>query len=330
MNGVSMKKWNLKICFLWTVVALLTMLCLLSFYESYQSTRLRLLEKSQVLFQRVVQEDTDRRIKELGDDFCFSYTGATWLESDSITIKQADTIMRIKNNKEIACRMSSREKADFCLQYYLSLKNSIQILSLDSTFRASLYEHAIPAQTVTCYTFIDKAECSSSDTSFYRSFIPLKEIVFGANRAIVLQAFVQFPFLYIVGEVLLRNIFWILAVVILWVIAIVLTWKRPRINVLPLQEAPKEMIQKTHGVLHYHRHRIELANQRLKLFCILLEHKGYFIESNRLKEEIWPDGSVSKEALTATAKRLKEDLSSIPNLKVESSRGKGYMLSVAG
>ena len=48
--------------------------------------------------------------------------------------------------------------------------------------------------------------------------------------------------------------------VILWVIAIVLTWKRPRINILPLQEAPKEMIQitedilfdETHGVLHYH------------------------------------------------------------------------------
>ena len=28
-------------------------------------------------FQQVVQEDTDRRIKELGDDFFFSYTGGT-------------------------------------------------------------------------------------------------------------------------------------------------------------------------------------------------------------------------------------------------------------
>ena len=40
------------------------------------------------------------------------------------------------------------------------------------------------------------------------------------------------------------------------------------------------LFDETHGVLHYHRHRIELANQRLKLFCILLEHKGYFIESD--------------------------------------------------
>ena len=112
--------------------------------------------------------------------------------------------------------------------------------------------------------------------------------------------------------------------VILWVIAIVLTWKRPRINILPLQEAPKEMIQIKEDILFDET----LANQRLKLFCILLEHKGYFIESDQLKEEIWPDGSVSKDALTATAKRLKEDLSPIPGLVIESARGKGYSLKI--
>lgn len=335
-RGIIMEKQNWKFYWKWSVFVLMTMLCLLSFYKSYQNVKYELQEESQTLFQRAVQDDTNRRIKDLGDAFCFSYSGANRLERDSITIKTADTIIHMKNNKEVARRMSSQEKSDFSLQHYLSMENPIQVTLLDSAFRASLYEHAIPAQTVTCYTFIDKTECSSSDTSFYQSFIPLKEIVFGANRAIVLQAFVQFPFLYIVGEVFLRNIFRILAMVILWVIAIVLTWKRPRINILPLQEAPKEMIQikedilfdETHGVLHYHRHRIELANQRLKLFCILLEHKGYFIESDQLKEEIWPDGSVSKDALTATAKRLKEDLSPIPGLVIESARGKGYSLKI--
>ena len=100
------------------------------------------------------------------------------------------------------------------------------------------------------------------------------------------------------------------------------------VNTLLIQITEDILFDETHGVLHYHRHRIELANQRLKLFCILLEHKGYFIESDRLKEEIWPDGSVSKDALTATAKRLKEDLSSIPGLVIESARGKGYSLKI--
>lgn len=319
---------------MWSVVVLMTMLCLLFFYKSYQNVKSELQEESQTLFQQAVQYDTDRRIKELGDTFSFAYSGSAWLKQDSITLMTTDTIVRMKNNKEIARRMSLREKADFCLHHYLSMKNPIQLALLDSAFRTSLHEHAIPAQTVTCYTFMDKMEYSSSDTSFYRSFTPLKEIVFGANRTFVLQAFIQVPFLYKVGEVLLRNIFWIIAIVILWVIAIVLTWKRPRINILPLQEAPKEITQitedilfdETHGVLHYHGHRIELANQRLKLFCILLEHKGYYVESNQLKKEIWPDGSVSKDALTATAKRLKEDLSAIPDVRIESARGRGYML----
>lgn len=333
-----MKEQNKKIFFLWGIVALVTMLCLMHLYKSYKSVQTDFIRKSWDLFQQEVQNDTDRRIKELGDTFCFSYSGSSWQERDSITIVTADTIMHIKNNKEVARRMSSQEKADFCLQLYLLMENPVQITLLDSTFHASLHGRAIPAQTVTCYTFIDKTECSSQDTSFYQSFIPLKEIVFGANRTIVLQAFVQIPFLYMIGKVFLSNIFWILAMIILWVIAIVLTWKRPRINILPLQEAPKEMIQiaedilfdETHGVLHYRGHRIELANQRLRLFCILLEHKGYFIETGKLKEEIWPDGSVSKDALTATAKRLKEDLSPIPGLVIESARGHGYMLKYGG
>ena len=74
----------------------------------------------------------------------------------------------------------------------------------------------------------------------------------------------------------------------------------------------------------------ELAEDGQTLICILLEHKGYFIESDRLKEEIWPDGSVSKDALTATAKRLKEDLSPIPGLVIESARGHGYVLKCGG
>lgn len=333
-RGVIMEKQNWKFYREWSVIVLMTVLCLLSFYKSYQDVRVELLKESQTLFQQAVQYDTDRRIKELGDAFCFAYSGADRLEQDSITIVTADTVIRMENNKEVAWRMSSQEKSDFCLQYGLSMENPIQVSLLDSAFRASLHEHAIPAQTVICYTFIDKTEYSSSDTSFYRSFTPLEEIVFGANRTIVLKAFVQVSFLYIVGEVLLRNILWVITMIILWVIAIVLTWKRPQINILPLQEAPKKMIQitedvlfdGTHGVLHYHGHRIELANQRLKLFCILLEHKGYFIETSKLKEEIWPDGSVSKDALTATVKRLKEDLSPIPDLVIESARGRGYML----
>lgn len=95
-----MEKQNWKFYWKWSVFVLMTMLCLLSFYKSYQNVKYELQEESQTLFQRAVQDDTNRRIKDLGDAFCFSYSGANRLERDSITIKTADTIIHMKNNKE--------------------------------------------------------------------------------------------------------------------------------------------------------------------------------------------------------------------------------------
>ena len=154
-RGIIMEKQNWKFYWKWSVVVLMMMLCLVSFYKSYQNVNSELLRESQILFQQAVQYDTDRRIKDLGDAFCFSYSGANRLERDIITIQTVDTIIHMKNNKEVARRMSSQEKSDFCLQHYLSMENPIQVTLLDSAFRASLFEHALPAQTVTCYTFID-------------------------------------------------------------------------------------------------------------------------------------------------------------------------------
>ena len=126
-RGIIMEKQNWKFYWKWSVFVLMTMLCLLSFYKSYQNVKYELQEESQTLFQRAVQDDTNRRIKDLGDAFCFSYSGANRLERDSITIKTADTIIHMKNNKEVARRMSSQEKSDFSLQHYLSMENPIQV-----------------------------------------------------------------------------------------------------------------------------------------------------------------------------------------------------------
>ena len=81
---------------------------LVVFYKSYQNVKYELQEESQTLFQRAVQDDTNRRIKDLGDAFCFSYSGANRLERDSITIKTADAIIHMRNNKEVARRISSQ------------------------------------------------------------------------------------------------------------------------------------------------------------------------------------------------------------------------------
>ena len=112
-----MKEHNKKIYFLWSVVALVTMLCLLSFYRSYQDVQADFIKESWNLFQQEVQDDTDRRIRELGDAFCFSYSGASRQERDSLTIVTVDTIIHIKNNKE----RIRNEKIDFCSLFWYNI-----------------------------------------------------------------------------------------------------------------------------------------------------------------------------------------------------------------
>lgn len=66
-----MEKQNWKFYWKWSVFVLMTMICLLSFYKSYQNVKYELQEESQTLFQRAVQDDTNRRIKDLGMLFVF-------------------------------------------------------------------------------------------------------------------------------------------------------------------------------------------------------------------------------------------------------------------
>lgn len=70
-RGIIMEKQNWKFYWKWSVFVLMTMICLLSFYKSYQNVKYELQEESQTLFQRAVQDDTNRRIKDLGDAFFF-------------------------------------------------------------------------------------------------------------------------------------------------------------------------------------------------------------------------------------------------------------------
>ena len=49
-RGIIMEKQNWKFYWKWSVFVLMTMLCLLSFYKSYQNVKYELQEESQTLF----------------------------------------------------------------------------------------------------------------------------------------------------------------------------------------------------------------------------------------------------------------------------------------
>lgn len=322
--------------FLWGGFLVLTLFVVINLYSGYQKEKERLGLDTQSLFQEAVQIDTDRRCKEEGDDFRFSYGSA--FNKDTITITSVDTIIYIKNNKEVAQKMSDKEKIDFSIQLCLAFENPIQATSLDSLFQTLLMRQQIPARTAVVYTFCDESQYSCSDSSFYQSAEALEEVAFGPAKTIVLQAFVQIPFYYKIGKAVLSSSLFILVWIIALFVVLWLSFSRRgrKIHIVPAPEAPKVLVEivpglfldDTHGILQSGDRQVELINFRLKLFLVLLEHKGYFIETDKLVDLVWPDGSVTKDALSSTVKRLKGDISLFPEIEIESSRGKGYVLFI--
>lgn len=313
-------------------------LCLLSTYVSYQKERSYLLENAEVAFREAVQKDTDRRVKELGDDYYFSFSGAHAFERDTITVETEDTIIYLKNNSELARKMSMKEKSSFGHQLYLYFENHpIQVDLLDSMFQVALAERNISARTIVYYSldFLEKrTEYSVSDTTLYSSYIPLKEITFGSTRAFVLQAFVRISPLFILRRIWLPDAIWIAGIVALGIAGMMVWRRRSAAEASPERVLPDGVqcvagdvfFDDRHGVVYDKEHRVELVGFRLRLFRILLANQGEFVETALLKATLWADSPASKDALTSTVRRLKEDLSPIVGVVVESARGRGYRL----
>lgn len=312
-------------------------LCLLSTYVSYQKERSYLLENAEEAFREAVQKDTDRRIKELGNEFAFIAPGTRAFEGDSITFESEDTIARFKNNKEVAKRMSQQEKHDFVIQTGLTMMCPIQVDLLDSTFQAALAERNISARTIVYYSldFLEKrTEYSVSDTTLYHSYTPLKEVTFGPIRSIVLQAFVRISPLFILRRIWLPDAIWIAGIVALGIAGMMVWRRRSAAEASPERVLPDGVqcvagdvfFDDRHGVVYDKEHRVELVGFRLRLFRILLANQGEFVETALLKATLWADSPASKDALTSTVRRLKEDLSPIVGVVVESARGRGYRL----
>lgn len=331
-----MKNRKINISFIWSGEFILTLILTLNLFVKIQEEKEEFRKNAQILFLEAVQKDTDRRSKEVGGDFRYNYNSA--FKKDTITIESIDTIIYIKNNKEAAQKMSDKERMDFGTQLFLAFENPIQPSLLDNQYRALLLKHEIPVQTAVIYSYDNKPVYSCPNSSFYESAEALDEVIFGPIRLIVLQAFVEIPFCYIMRQAVMASGLFVLVWLLALLVALWLTFcKRGRkIYIIPAPEAPKTMIEimpgllldETHGVLQSGDRRVVLINFRLKLFLLLLEHKGYYIETDKLLETIWPDGSVSKDALSSTVKRLKEDLSLFPEITIESGRGKGYVLNI--
>lgn len=314
-------------------LVVISLFCFNIIYGSYSKHKTDSIQKIEKIFALTIREDKARRQNEQA--ISYHHFKEPELNNDSILIESEKGSIKIRKENSLG-HLPEDEKMYIHFQMYLSLRNPIRATTLDSLFNRNLQDEHIPALTAVTYTIDGKTEYSHADSSFYTPDHALEEVVIGVNREIVLQAYAKIPIYYLIKQSLPLYI----TIILVWIgiVALFVWWtcfkKTKNLTIIPIPEVTQILMKITndlsfdeeHGILIYKDTTVVLKNKGLSVFSLLLKNRGYYIASEEILQTCWPEGSVTKDALTTTIKRLKQDIEPIPELTIESARSKGYKL----
>ena len=281
----------------------------------------------------VIHQDKENRLLDTGS---LSFSGYTSLESDSSIISysggQVEKIVKNINSLDLI----TEEKQYRVDQSFLLMENPIDVVVLDSLFNLAL-QQADMVNVHTALTYAvndDKTVYSNPDLAFYESACALPPIATGVKDEIVLQAYVELPFYYVISRN--KGHFIIIGIVFCLLLGLLIAIKYNKKFVTPVCEESRTLIKikenilfdDKKGILYLNTDiQVHLVNYKLKLFVLLLDSPGHFQTSEEIKMIVWEKTGATNDVLNTTIRRLRKDLENIPDLKIVFENG-GYRLNI--
>ena len=285
----------------------------------------------------------------------------TELRSDSVIIETEKGKVKYKKNKQ-EDSLTLPDKREWFFQMFIAFKNPNRAFTLDSLFQEELKSEGIMARTAVSFLQGDSlVSCSNKPLS--RAGIALDPIVFGVEqdqRQIELQAYVLFPHSYLFSRM---PLIW--GLILLWCILVIIMyiWQRRKnvehneAAVTPVTPVPvalssdaSEWIEiaqdvffsKKTGELKDQDHKVFLARNRLRAFICFWEAPDHTVSypvfcndvlgrplsEDESTEENRQQNRAIKKSMTQTIMRLREDLTTFPELSIENASGLSYRLNI--
>ncbi len=285
----------------------------------------------------------------------------TGISSDSTVIETEKGKVVYKKNKQ-ADSLALIDKREWFFQMFISFENPNRAFTLDSLFQEELKSEGIMARTAVSFLQGDSlVSCSNKPLS--RAGIALDPIVFGVEqdqRQIELQAYVLFPHSYLFSRM---PLIW--GLILLWCILVIIMyiWQRRKkveynkAAVTPVTPVPvafssdaSEWIEiaqdvffsKETGELKDQDHKVFLARNRLRAFICFWEAPDHTVSypvfcndvlgrplsEDESTEENRQQNRAIKKSMTQTIMRLREDLTTFPELSIENASGLSYRLNI--
>lgn len=285
----------------------------------------------------------------------------TELRSDSVIIETEKGKVKYKKNKQ-EDSLTLPDKREWFFQMFISFENPNRAFTLDSLFQEELKSEGIIAQTAVSFSQGDSL-VSCSNKLLSQAGIALDPIVFGVEqdqRQIELQAYVLFPHSYLFSRM---PLIW--GLILLWCILVIIMyiWQRRKkveynkAAVTPVTPVPvafssdaSEWIEiaqdvffsKKTGELKDQDHKVFLARNRLRAFICFWEAPDHTVSylvfcndvlgrplsEDESTEENRQQNRAIKKSMTQTIMRLREDLTTFPELSIENASGLSYRLNI--
>ena len=285
----------------------------------------------------------------------------TGISSDSTVIETEKGKVVYKKNKQ-ADSLALIDKREWFFQMFISFENPNRAFTLDSLFQEELKSEGIMARTAVSFLQGDSlVSCSNKPLS--RAGIALDPIVFGVEqdqRQIELQAYVLFPHSYLFSRM---PLIW--GLILLWCILVIIMyiWQRRKkveynkAAVAPVTPVPAALssdasewieiaqdvfFSKKTGELKDQDHKVFLARNRLRAFICFWEAPDHTVSylvfcndvlgrplsEDESTEENRQQNRAIKKSMTQTIMRLREDLTTFPELSIENASGLSYRLNI--
>lgn len=334
------------------VFIILTAISYIGIDYYFKEIKNELIEKAENIFHSAIQQDKALRGEGFVDNFR-STKKMTFSSLDSITISTEQEVEKI--DKTTKKELTYEEKKDITDQMYLLKKNPIQVIRLDSLFKAMLYENEVQAETAIVYTVNAESEYSNLDSMFYKNATPLNSVSFGG--LINLQGYVKFDNVFILNKI---PHVWTIILVWFGLVLIIcvynfLKWREWRLfsilYVTPLGKSKYELsvpeskqilisgsssdcmrirddlyFDYKKGEIKYKNAIIHLSRKSVFLIKFLLEGEDWFQTYESIKKNVWCDEETSNDAVRNAVNRLNTEIQNVSGFYIDKIPMKGLRI----
>lgn len=308
----------------------------------YDKEKLSIQAQMDNIFFETIKKDLDNRSGNALNALTHYRVKGT--KSNETKIETGDSCIVTKKDKHYNSQ-TDLDKIVIQVQNILSGTNPLDVDVFNSLFSNALQQQNIQFQTGVKYynSKTDSTYYSQSAKRIYKcQFTP--EIILGNNPHMTIQGFYAVPFSFALSNSTLEFVILFIAIFCMCILLLLFLNRLKRNSIIDKirgmafveEEEIENTVKITDTVFYNHskqtvispKGKIVLSEQPNTLLHTFIKSPGFFLSYQQIDELFWPKRENSRTNRSQLISRLKNELSSIPEIEIKNETRIGYRLVI--